>query len=77
MDLSNMGATIDISKNGILKSWIRDGQMIIIRAQLETKFGKLPKWAEERLSRPKSTDVERWAKKLITADTLEGVLGKK
>jgi hypothetical protein len=56
---------------------MRDGQVSIIRIQLESKFGKLPKWVDERLSRAKLSDVERWAKKLLTAETLEGVLGKK
>jgi hypothetical protein len=77
MELNTMGATIDISKNEILRNWIRDGQVIIVRGQLEMKFGKLPKWADERLANGKSSDVERWSKKLITADSLERVFGKK
>jgi hypothetical protein len=77
MELKTMGASIDISKNEILRDWIRDGQVLIIRVVLETKFGKLPKWVDERLARAKLSEVERWAKKVITADTLEGVLGKR
>jgi hypothetical protein len=78
MGLKTLGASIDIAKNEVLRRWIRDGQMIIIGAQLETKFGKLRKWVDERLSQAKSTtDVERWARKTLTAETLEGVLGKK
>lgn len=77
MELKTMGATIDIAKNEILRDLMRDGQANIIRIQLESKFGKLPKWVDERLSHAKLSDVERWAKKLLTAETLEGVLGKK
>jgi hypothetical protein len=77
MELKTMGATIDIAKNEILRDLMRDGQASIIRIQLESKFGKLPKWVDERLSHAKLSDVERWAKKLLTAETLEGVLGKK
>ena len=72
-----MGATIDIAKNEILRDLMRDGQARIIRILLESKFGKLPKWVDERLSQAKLSDIERWAKKFLTADTLEGVLGKK
>jgi hypothetical protein len=72
-----MGATIDIAKNEILRDLVRDGQVAIIRVFLEAKFGKLPKWVDERLARAKLSEVERWARKTLTADTLEGVLGKK
>jgi hypothetical protein len=77
MELKTMGATIDIAGNEILRDLVRDGQADIVRVQLGTKFGALPKWVDERLGRATSSDVERWAKKLLSADTLEGVLGKK
>ena len=77
MELKTMGATIDIAKNEILRDLMRDGQASIIRIQLETKFGKLPKWVDERLGHATLSDVARWSKKLLTAETLEGVLGKK
>jgi hypothetical protein len=72
-----MGETIDIEKIPILRDLVRDGQVRIIRTLLKAKFGKLPKWVDERLSHASLSDVERWAKKLVTADTLEGVLGRK
>ena len=49
----------------------------MLRGQLEAKFGNLPKWVDERLEAATSVQVERWSKKILTADTLEGVLGKK
>ena len=72
-----MGATIDIEKNEILRDLVRNGQVRIIRGQLETKFGKLPKWADDGTGHSKLSDIMRWAKRLVTAETLEGVLGKK
>ncbi len=72
-----MGTLINIAKNEILRDLIRDGQASIVRVQLETKFGKLPKWVDERLGHAKLSDVERWSIRLLTADTLEGVLGKR
>ena len=43
----------------------------------ETKFGNLPKWVDTRLEAASSAQIERWSKKTLSADTLEGVLGKK
>ncbi len=76
MELKTMGTTINIAKNEILRDLVRDGKAKIIRIQLKAKFGKLPKWVDERLGHATLSDVERWAYKLIAADTLEGVLGK-
>src|SRR2546425_8028977 len=75
MDLKTMGATIDIARNEILRDLMRDGQASIIRIQLETKFGKLPQ-VGGRAPKPRQV-VERWAKKLLTAETLAGALDMK
>jgi hypothetical protein len=76
MELKAMGGTIDIAKHEILRDIVRDSQASIIRIQLRAKFGELPKWVDERLSNAKLSDVARWAKRFVTAKTLEGVLGK-
>ena len=68
---------IEIAKNEILRDLMRDGQVHIIRIELETKFGPLPKWADERLAHAKLSDIPQWAKKFVTATTLESVLGEK
>lgn len=54
-----------------------EGRAEMLREQLRTKFGRLPKWAEGRISRGSAAQVQRWAQKILTAVTLEGVLGKK
>jgi hypothetical protein len=77
MELKTMGITTDpFYRHPLVKKAIRNAEAKMIRSQLETKFGKLPKWADERLDAAKSDQIERWAKKLLTAGTLEGVLGK-
>jgi|HubBroStandDraft_6_1064221.scaffolds.fasta_scaffold732273_2 hypothetical protein len=68
---------IEIAKNEILRDLMRDRQVHLIRIQLETKFGKLPKWADKRLAETEFKDVPRLAKRCVKASTLEGVLGKK
>jgi hypothetical protein len=72
-----MGITTDFMKNEFVQDAMRDDRAHILRGQLETKFGSLPKWVDERLATAKSVQIERWSKKIITADTLEAVLGKK
>lgn len=44
---------------------------------LDERFGSLPPWAAERLDKATPAQVDRWLKKILTADSLEGVLGRK
>ena len=53
------------------------GMLRVLRQQLNTKFGKLPKWADDRIEGSRTSQIDRWSKKLLTADTVEGVLGRK
>jgi hypothetical protein len=84
---------IDIEKIEFFRDKIRDledqaqarglakgrgqGMVHLLRELMQTKFGPLPKWAEDRLSHGSPTQVERWARKVLAAKTLESVLGKK
>ena len=77
MELKAMSVTTDITKNEFVQDVVRDRLANMLRGQLEMKFGSLPKWVDERLEAATSVQVERWSKKILTADTLEGVLGKK
>ena len=77
IELKAMGIITDITKNEFVQDVVRDTQANMLRGQLETKFGSLPKWVDERLETASSVQVERWSKKILTADTLEGVLGKR
>ena len=54
-----------------------EGMVQLLRELVQTKFGPLPKWAEDRLSHASTAQVERWARKVLDAKTLESVLGKK
>ena len=84
-----MGVVIDLTKNPVLMRWRREalaegealgearGMSRVLHEQLATKFGPLPKWASDRMAQASPAQVERWAKKVLTAGTLEAVLGKK
>lgn len=89
MELTVMSASTDFNKNLFVREAVqaavqvavreavRENSASILRRQLETKFGRLPAWVDERLATAKPVQFGRWTKKVLTADTLEGVLGKK
>jgi len=81
MELQIMGVTTDFTKNEFVRDAIRDSvrdsMANMLRGLLTTKFGKVPKWADERLEKATSAQIERWSKKILTAETVEGVLGKR
>ena len=82
MELTDMGIMTDpFYKNEFVREAmqhaVRDDRAKMLRLLLETKFGKLPKWVDERLAEATSVRIEGWSKKILAAETLEGVLGRK
>ena len=77
MELKTMGSAPDFYKNEFIQDAMRDAQASLVRGQLSAKFGGVPKWVDEKLGAATSAQIERWSKKILIADTLEGVLGKK
>jgi hypothetical protein len=88
MEVNKMGVYIDIEENVILRE-IRDagraegiaegkaeGMGLLLQGQLESKFGRLPAWALERLHKASMGQVRDWGVQLLKADTIDGVLGK-
>jgi hypothetical protein len=47
----------------------------VLRGQIESKFGPLPKWAQARMAKGSRAQFARWARKVLVADTLEAVIG--
>ena len=54
-----------------------EGKIALLHNQLAAKFGPLPKWARLRVEGATPALVERWANKVLTAETLEETLGKR
>jgi hypothetical protein len=77
MEMKSMGSTTDFYKNEFVMEAMLHARANMLRGMLGTKFGKLPKWVDERLEEATSAQIERWSKKILTADTLEAVIGKK
>jgi hypothetical protein len=77
MELKTMQSTTDpFYKNPFIQDAMRAAEAKMFRRLLASKFGRLPKWVDERLEEATSVQLERWSKKILTTDTLEGVLGK-
>jgi hypothetical protein len=53
------------------------GKAEIIIDLLGEKFGPLPKWARMRVEKAEAPLLERWTKKVLTAETLDEVVGKR
>lgn len=49
---------------------------IILRKQLGRRFGKLPAWANARLKRADTAQLETWAEAIFDAASLEELLGR-
>lgn len=60
-----------------LEQGLEQGRIVALLAQMEIKFGRIPKWAKDRVSGGKPAQLERWNRKILIADTLEGVIGKR
>jgi hypothetical protein len=54
-----------------------EGMTTLLAEMLCVKFGPLPKWAETRIRSAKPLQAERWGRKLLTANSLEAVIGKR
>ena len=50
-----------------------EGERAVVERLLRRRFGKLSKSASERLVTASTTDLERWADKVLDADSLEDV----
>ena len=47
-----------------------------LRKQIALKFGELPAWADERLTQAIDAQLDVWVMRILTADSLEGLLAE-
>lgn len=93
MELKTMGIQVDINKNEFLRdirdsalaqgraegraAGRVEGQSAVLLTQLEDRFGRVPGWAKDRIARGTAAQTQRWARKVLRAETLEEVVGPK
>ena len=51
-----------------------DEQVRLLTRLLESKFGKVPKWAKEKMTAANKRTLEKWAVRLLKAESLEEAL---
>lgn len=47
-----------------------------LRKLINLKFGELPDWADERLASSTDDQLDNWVAQILTAESLEALLGK-
>jgi hypothetical protein len=53
-----------------------EGESRLLRKMIEIKFGSIPEWAESVLQSADSQQIDIWAESILTAESLEALLGK-
>jgi hypothetical protein len=61
----------------MVRNAIRNDRTQVLRDLLMAKFRTLPKWADEKLESATPAQVQRWLRKILTAETLTDILGKR
>ena len=57
-----------------IEEGVRAAKISMLRNMIVAKFDRVPRWASPILKKATSTDLDRWATRIITAETLEEVL---
>jgi len=57
------------------QKWWQEGREGTLRKQITLKFGELPAWADERLTQASDEQLDVLVTRILTADSLEGLLG--
>ncbi len=90
MEMATMGSfQMDVRNNELLRDvWEEvmaeglakgkaEGLALALQELLQSKFGRVPKWANERLKKADIAQLEQWIHEVIAAQSVEGVIGKK
>ena len=57
-----------------LQAGLLEGRLQFLRSLLEDKFGAIPLWAEERLQKADSAQIDLWGHRILRAVSLDEVL---
>jgi len=56
------------------KRGVQEGELTVLRRQIEKRFGALPAWADERLGALTTTELEELSLRVLDARSLEDLL---
>ena len=52
-----------------------EGESRLLRKMIQVKFGAIPTWADDLIRSAESKQIDLWVESLMTADSLESLLG--
>jgi hypothetical protein len=52
----------------------QEGELLLFTRQITLKFGEPPAWAQHKLERATTDQLEAWAERILSADDLETLL---
>jgi len=64
-----------VYNNDWVDSYRQEGEVKLLVRLLAHRFGPLPKWAETRVNKAKSEQLEKWADAVLDASSLAEVIG--
>ncbi len=70
---SSYGDGYHVGKEEGVEIGLVKGQSRLLKRQLECRFGALPQWATEKLTRASEHEFETWGDAILTAPTLEAL----
>ena len=83
LELMNSFLTEEIMRESwVVQEWLQkgyeagllEGRQQVVRGLLEDKFGAIPPWAEERLQKADSAQIELWGRRTLKAVSLDEAL---
>lgn len=65
---------MDSWQEGWLQKGLQEGEMLILKKQVHLKFGSLPDWVEEKITSASTDQLELWAERILTTNSLDELL---
>lgn len=59
-----------------MQQGMQQGEAAALKKLISLKFGELPGWAEAQIQSAALPELEIWLEAILTADTLESLLGR-
>ena len=70
-----LGDTLDNKVLGReFKRGVQEGELTVLRRQIEKRFGAIPSWADERLAGRSAADLEELSVRVLDAQSIEDLL---
>ena len=73
-EASKMPILNDIREHSVLGREYKKGELSVLRRQLEKRFGTVPAWAEERLSKLSPQELEDLSIRVLDAKSIDDLL---